>query len=190
MKVVILGAGGHAQSVLEAIKLLPDFEVVGLFDDNPNLWKTKQWGFPVVGGIEALKLFPASKTVGFVVAIGNNQKRRELFLFARSFGFVPVTIVHPKATVSSSSQVGSGTVILANAAIGPGTRIGEDVIINTSAVVDHDCKLSDHVHISQGAVLAGNVIVGEGALISVGAIVASNCKIAAWERGTPGKIYP
>ncbi len=166
MKVVILGAGGHAQSVLEAIKLLPDFEVVGLFDDNPNLWKTKQWGFPVVGGIEALKLFPASKTVGFV----------------------PVTIVHPKATVSSSAQVGSGTVILANAAIGPGTRIGEDVIINTSAVVDHDCKLSDHVHISQGAVLAGNVIVGEGALISVGAIVAPIAKSPPGKEAHPGKF--
>ncbi len=53
-KLLIIGAGGHGQSVLEAVKLNGQFEVVGFVDDTLPLG-TLVLGYPVFGSVDLPK---------------------------------------------------------------------------------------------------------------------------------------
>jgi acetyltransferase EpsM len=104
----------------------------------------------------------------FVVAIGNQQKRREL---SERVAMSLVTVVHPKALVSPSARIGAGSIILQGAIVNVGARIGRFCIVNVGAIVSHHCELEDGVQVCDGAVLTGNVKCREGAFIGANATV-------------------
>lgn len=172
MRVLIVGAGGHAQVIADAIlcsgqggaKLRP----IGYVDDNPKLIGTTQLGLPVLGNITQLASFPHDAVI---VGIGNNQLRRQLFLYLQAQGETLISVVHPSAVLANDVVIGKGCVILANAVVGCSSRIGANTIINTAATVDHHNNIADHAHIAPGAHLGGDVTIGEGTLVGIGAIV-------------------
>jgi len=172
MAIVVYGAGGHARAVLELMERSAINPIVGIVDDNPELWNTKIDGISVVGNIEKLghliKVLHARRAA---IAVGDNVLRKKFGDHARSLGLRLPVLVHPAAYVSPKAQLGDGTVVMAGAVVGAHARIGELGIVNTRASVDHDCCLGDAVHIAPGVTLAGNVTVGNHTLVGVGACV-------------------
>ena len=170
MKVVILGAGGHAKVVCDALLSsgVPESDVLGFADDNPACIGTTVMGFPVLGSLDALKI---PRTVRVVMGVGDNAARRRLFERARALGYDCHTVVHPRAVIGRGSQLGAGVVVMANVVVNTDTRIEDDVILNTACSVDHDCRVGAHSHIAPGARVAGSVTVGEESMVGIGAAV-------------------
>lgn len=165
-KCAILGASGHGKVVAE-IAELNGYSEVHFFDEQwPKLRHQMHWN--IVGNTSSLLNLTGEYDL-IIVAIGDNTtrlaKQREL----QDAGGAFKALVHPSASVSLYSNLGLGTVVMANAVISPFASIGESCIINTSATIDHDCTISDGVHISPGANLAGTVKVGEKAWVGIGA---------------------
>ena len=81
------------------------------------------------------------------------------------------------------TQIGVGSVIMANAVINPSAYVGEHSIVNTAAVVEHDNHIGSFAHISVGARLGGTVSVGNhtgiGATISNNISICDHCTIGA-----------
>lgn len=129
------------------------------------------------GGHAAVcKEIPYSGYADYFVAVGDNKARmREVEQRQGSFA----TLIHPSATVSASSVIGSGTVIMAGSVIQARTRIGKHCIVNSQAVVDHDCVIGDFSHIAPGSTLCGGVSVGSGSLIGAGSTVIPSVKIGS-----------
>ena len=94
-------------------------------------------------------------------------------------GFAFIDAIHPDASVSPSSKIGSGVAVMAGAIINADVHIADNVIINTGAIVEHDCRIADHVHISTGAKLAGGVTVERGVHVGIGASVRESITIGA-----------
>lgn len=117
---------------------------------------------------------------GFVVAIGDNEVRRERFEHYRSTGLRAVSVVHPSAVIAPGVDIGAGSVVFAGVIVNRDATIGENVILNTGCTVDHDCRIDDHVHVAPGVSLCGNVVVGEGALVGVGACAVPGAEIGPW----------
>lgn len=176
---VVIGAGGHARVVIDALRsegaatpvalVAPVAPPGGLVD-----------GVPWRGDDGALSALAAEGTVAFCLGVGgtgDNSSRTRLFDLAISAGLRPLTIVHPAAHIGASAVLGMGTFVAAGATIGPAVRIGRNVIVNTAAVVDHDCELADHVHVATGACLAGGIKVGASAHIGAGAVVKEGITI-------------
>ena len=167
-----MGAGGHARVVLELMDRAAINPIVGIVDDNPELWNTKIDGINVVGSIEKLgHLIKVLHVRRAAIAVGDNVLRKKFGDHARALGLRLPALIHPAAYVSPKAQLGDGTIIMAGAVVGPHARIGELGIVNTRASVDHDCCLGDAVHIAPGVTIAGNVTVGNFALVGVGACV-------------------
>jgi sugar O-acyltransferase (sialic acid O-acetyltransferase NeuD family) len=152
------------------------YRIVGIIDDDSNLWKSEFCGCPVIGGENVLK-DKTYRDTRLILAIGDNAARKKFWHTINVVGYELACAVHPSAQVGTNVSIGLGTVIMANIAINSGTRIGENVIINTGATVDHDCVLEDYVHISPGAHLAGDVWVGELTHIGIGASVVQGVRI-------------
>jgi UDP-perosamine 4-acetyltransferase len=182
LRVVGLGAGGHAKVVIEALGAIADYDVVALLDPRAELHGTAVLGVPVLGGDELLeRQYDAGVRHVFIGlgGAGDTGPRRRLYELARSRGFEAVSVVHPSAVVAPSAVVGRGATILTRAVVNADARLGEDVIVNTGAVVEHDCVVGDHVHVATGALLASGVVVGDGAHVGLGACVRQEVRVGA-----------
>jgi UDP-perosamine 4-acetyltransferase len=179
-RIVGVGAGGHAKSVLEAIRSSGKFEVVALVDDDPARAGSNLLGFPVEAA-EALERLRADGVTHAFVGVGGfgGTARRAVFERLVAAGFELPPIVHAGAHVSPWARLGRGTQVLARAVVNAGAEIDDDVIVNTGAVVEHDCRISAHVHIAPGALLAGLATVGESVHVGLGAIVLEGVRIGS-----------
>ena len=170
MKLTILGAAGHGRVVADIAELL-GYAEIDFLDDNPQL---KFCGKYPVTGKTALA---ATLTHDLFVAIGDRELRARMLeeLFAQGKS-IP-TLVHPKAVVAATVELGKGTVVMAGAVINPNVRVGRGCIVNTCASIDHDCVVGAYVHVAVGAHLCGAVTVGDLTLIGAGATVINNLDI-------------
>lgn len=180
MRVIGLGAGGHAKVVIDILRLMEDYEVVGLLDPKRELWGTKVLRVPVIGDDDLLpELYDKGVRFAFIGlgGVGDTRPRRRLYEKARQTGFDIVPAIHPRSVISACASIGHGPTVLAGAVVNSAARIGDNVIVNTGAVVEHDCEVGDHVHIATGARLASSVYVGEGSHIGLGACIRQGIHI-------------
>jgi sugar O-acyltransferase (sialic acid O-acetyltransferase NeuD family) len=179
LPIVILGAGGHAQVIADALRAAPVTATAPLafLDDNASIHHTERLGIPVLGAIGDLATIPHR---GVVIGIGNNRVRKQIAdrLLAQGEHFV--SVVHPRATIAPGVPIGAGSVIFANVVVNTGSHIGIHVVLNTGCTVDHHNQIADFVHIAPGAHLGGDVTVDEGAFIGIGGTVMPQRKIGAW----------
>lgn len=179
MRAVLIGAGGHARSVIEAARG-GDLELVACTDPRAELHGTELDGVPIVGGDEGLPALRAAGVEAAVMglgAVGDNALRARLFAEVVSVGFRPAAVVAADATVAQTATLAGGCVVLTRAVVGPGAVLGINVVVNTGAIVEHDCVLGDHAHVASGAVLGGAVTVGELAHVGLGATVRQGVRI-------------
>jgi len=181
MRVIVLGAGGHAQVVADILLRMRDAGAhlcpVGYLDDNSHLRNTLPLGLPVLGTLAELDGFEHDAVV---LGIGDNRTRSRIYLALSASGEIFAAAIHPRSIVAPDVPVGAGTVICAGAIVNPGAAIGANVILNTGCTVDHHNHIGDHAHIAPGAHLGGDVSVGEGALVGIGATVMPQRRIGAW----------
>ncbi len=178
LPVIILGAGGHAKVLIDAL-----FEssavIAGVLDPDPELAGTCVLGVPVLGNDNIATEFPPSEVqlVNGLGSVGTPAKRRQLYDKFKALGFCFATVVHPSAIVASDVVLGEGAQVMAGSVIQPGCSIGCNCIINTRASIDHDCIVGDHAHIAPGATLSGGISVGEATHIGTGATVIQGISI-------------
>jgi sugar O-acyltransferase (sialic acid O-acetyltransferase NeuD family) len=180
-RILILGAGGHAQVVADILLSASEednrIQPIGYLDDNPLLSGQILLELPVLGNLAALSQIAHDAVV---IAIGNNATRRALYdrLFASGEQFA--TARHPRATIARDVVIHPGSVVCAGVVINPGSVIGHDVILNTSCSVDHHNWIGDHAHIAPGVHLGGDVRIGAGTLVGIGATVMPQRKVGTW----------
>jgi len=180
LPIVILGAGGHAKVLIEA--LLADAAVIaGIVDADPALGGMQLLGVPVLGGDELVETFPASEIMlaNGIGSVGLPVRRRELFERFKNRGYRFAAVIHPSAVIASDVELGEGVQIMAGAVIQPGSRIGSNAVINTRASVDHDCRIGEHTHLAPGVTLSGAVTVGGTCHIGTGATVIQGIAIGS-----------
>jgi len=179
--IILIGASGHARVVIETIKLLPDFELVGLIDDfqQPG---TKVVDVSVLGGMHDLPLLVATHRIThYHVAIGDNYKRYELSHKVRET--VPAlqfaNIVHPSARISSSARLSrrGGVFVGTNCVLNSHARLHEGCLINTAAVVEHDCEMYDFASLAPSATMGGNCSIGTHTAIGIGATLCHRISV-------------
>ncbi len=180
MRVIGIGAGGHAKVVIEILRLVGNYELIGLLDPRPDLLNTRVLGVSVLGHDSLLpEIYASGIRHAFIGAgtVGDARLRRTLYQKARAEGFEIVSALHPAAYVSDSAVIGDGPTVMAGAVINAAACVGDNVIVNSGAVVEHDCILRNHVHIAPGACLSGGVRVGDSSHIGVGAVVLQGIEI-------------
>jgi len=181
MKQVIgLGAGGHAKVVIEILRLLGGYDIIGLLDSRPETRGSTVLGIKVLGDDSLLpEIHGRGVRYAFVGVggVGDSGPRARLYALARENGFEMTCAVHPQSMISPSAVIGDGPTVMAAAVINADACLADNVIINTGAIVEHDCIIGNHVHVATGARLGGAVVVADGAHIGLGAGVRQGLRI-------------
>lgn len=177
--ILLIGGGGHCKSVIDTIKLMKIYNIVGILDLQEKVGK-------VIGNTEIINTddsleYYYNKGVEYAFislgSIGDVSLRRKLYLKAHNIGYKFPNIVDNTSIVSERAKIGNGNFIGKGAIINSDVVIGSNCIINTGSIVEHDCIIENFCHIAPGVTMSGNVSVGENTHIGTGTTIIQNIKI-------------
>ncbi len=181
---VIVGGGEHARVVIEAARTRSEaWQVLGIGDPGPATRTRQLLGVEHLGDdgdlaaqIDRLQgdLRPWC-VLGFVGSDGAQARRRAVERLGPAARWA--TVVHDRAWVSPSAELGEGSVILAGAIVNAGAVTGRHAIVNSAAILEHDVVLGDHVHVGPGAILGGGSRAGSGVVLGVGSLVRDHVEV-------------
>lgn len=172
---LLVGSGGFGRETAEAVRALnaagTPWRLLGFIDDAPTQVGKVVDGTPVLGGREEIKRFPDARVVVCTGRPGNYVSRlrivSELGLPDERYA----TIIHPSASVSSSSSVGPGTVLLAGTVLTAAVRVGSHVAVMPHVTMTHDDVIDDFATLTSRVALGGDVRIGRCAYIGAGALI-------------------
>lgn len=175
--IVLVGFGGHAKSVIDAIERGRQYRIAGFTEMKTC---SEYHGYVCLGTDERLdEIFRGGVQNAFVCIgyMGTGHIRDSLYSRLKNIGFSVPVISDPSAVISKSAVIGEGTFVGKNAVINADACIGKMTIINTASVVEHEVSVGDFSHIAVGAVLCGRVQVGHHCLVGANATVIQGIKI-------------
>ncbi len=108
MRLLIIGAGGHAKVVLDAA-IACGFEIAGVIGQPGGI--STLMGYPVTHDATAVE------ADGFIAAIGDNAARAAEFDRLCSSYLAPTSVIHPSAILADSVELGAGTFVAAGVVV-------------------------------------------------------------------------
>ena len=170
--VALIGAGGHARSLLAVLQRL-SINVQAVYDDSYSGAGESILGCPVAGDLAAVP-----REHRLILAVGSLRRRAELVL-RFSGRWLDGNVVHPQSILEPSVSLGRSNQVLAGAVLNACARIGDHNIMNTRCVIEHETVLGDLNHISVGAVLCGRVEIGDRCFIGAGAVIIDKVRLGS-----------
>ena len=180
-KVLLLGGGGHAKCVIDAMHLDGKYAPYCVLDFKEKVGESVL-GVKITGSDVDLPVYYKRGIKLCFVALGSTgdpARRIALWKLAVKAGFELPSIIHPSAFVSAHAVTGRGVYIGPGAIVNAGAVIGEGCIINSGAIVEHDCRIGAFAHIAPGAVLSGGVTVGDRTHLGTGCSVTHGVSLGA-----------
>lgn len=182
-KLIIIGAGGYAKSVLDSVDYF-NYEMVGFLDEYKK--EKEHLGYPILAN--SLDELENKESFVYIIAIGNNSARKIWFERLQKLHLRLVNVVDKSAIVSPYAQVGNGCFIGKMAIVNSNAVVGDNCIVNTKALLEHGCYLDRHVNISTNSVLNGDVYVEDGAFVGSSSVTIGQLRIGAWSTVGAGAV--
>ena len=181
---VIFGSGGFGRETAEAVRALNEcganWHLLGYLDDDQARHGIFVDGVPVLGGRDKLRRLSDASVV---VCTGRPDNYVSRLQIVADLDLPPeryATIVHPTASVSSSSSIGPGSVLLAQVTLTAAVHVAAHVTIMPHATLTHDDVIDDFVTIASGVCLGGGVRIGRAAYLGAGALIREGRTIGAY----------
>ena len=189
-KILIFGAGGHANSCIDVIEAENKFKIIGLIGKKKEIGK-KVGNYEIIGSEENLSNLLKKGVKYAHIALGgidNLKIRKNLFLYLKKKNFFFPKIISPISYVSKKTQISEGTIVMHGAIINSNTTIGSNCIINTKSLIEHDClidimfiylqeqllmpyKIGSDTFTGSGAVLRNNLTIKPNTFIKMGTLL-------------------
>lgn len=184
---LVVGAGGFAKEIIEAIldnnpeEQLVFFDDVNKYDKNNFLNK-----FPILTTKDQAKEYLGTNDKRFVLGIGKPSLRLKLASELKELGGEMHTVISTKSSVGKFENIiGKGSCLLQQVIVENSNTIGEGTLVHVGSLISHDVVVGNYTEISPyvkllGKVKIGNLVsVGTGAIILPGIHVEDNAVIGA-----------
>ncbi|MDC8758885.1 acetyltransferase [Janthinobacterium fluminis] len=182
LPVIIVGAGGHAAVVADAL-LAAGAAVLGFTDTDPARHGRVLCGLPVLGDDAVLARYERAglRLANGLGGLGGEtpplRARVQERLEAQGWQFCGVR--HPGAIVSPFARLGAAVQLMAGCVVQPGAELGAGCIVNTGAIVEHDACIGAWSHLAPRAVVCGQVRIGAACHVGAGATVRQDVRLGA-----------
>ena len=163
LPIAVIGAGGHALSVLDAAAS-GGFEPVAFVDP---LKVGILCGLPVVASVSDLDDTVADLALGIGANFLRQVEYERLIDAAPKYRFP--AIIHRSAWVSPTASIGAGAVVLSMASVGANCVVGIGAVMNTSSSLDHSSQILGFSSLGPGAHTGGEVRIGERTMVGLNA---------------------
>lgn len=178
-KIVLLGSGGHAKSVVDSLEQKGEYEIAGFLDV-----KGKQTfsyhDYQVIGTDDDIeKLYKQGIRYAFITIgyLGKPTARELLYDRLQQAHFQIPFIIDASVHIANDVVIGEGTFIGKHVIVNAEAKIGKMCIINSGAIIEHDCQIGNYSHIAVGAVLCGEARIEEKVFIGANATLIQGIQI-------------
>lgn len=171
-KINILGIGHNSIAMID---LAEDcgYDIAGLYHYSGDRTGEDYFGFTISGCTEELLNQDSLSGMNFLLTMGENSIRTELYnrIIAKG-GCVP-TLIHPTATVSKRSQIGNGVIIMPHSIVQADVTIEDNTIITLNSTVSHSSTIGNNCFISGHNLIGAYVNIGDGCWIGQSCLIVS-----------------
>lgn len=204
-RILIIGAGGLGKEVVDLVKAMGGYEIVGFLDDNIEIKGTSINHVPVLDTTGYLDQYQGVDNVA--IAIANPKIKKKIYERIMRIGFKYPNLVHPTAMMGSNVKLGVGNIIGANSILSTEVTLQDFVTVNPQCGIGHESELRSFTTLYWNVNISGNVTVQEGcelgskscvlqglnitrhAIIGAGAVVVKDIHESGTYIGVPaGKI--
>jgi sugar O-acyltransferase (sialic acid O-acetyltransferase NeuD family) len=174
-KIILLGSGGHASVLFEALSLLNE-QLKGIVDKQSKRFFDH---CPYLGDDVYLDSLEPShfKLVNGIGRNGYQNRRAEIFQNFKTKGFDFLSVIHPSVILARDVSCNEGVQLMAGVIIQPNVQIHKNVIVNTGALIEHDSYIAEHVFVGPRATICGGARIDEHAFIGAGAVLLPGVKV-------------
>ena len=162
-KLLILGAGGYGKTIADLASQLGCYGKIAFLDDG-------RAGKEILGKCGEFLSFTDGKT-DMYPAFGNNAIRMQWLKTLQDAGIAVPTLIHPRAYVSPTAKLGSGTMILPMAVVNTGVTVEDGCIINIGVLIDHDSVIGEGSHLAPGAIVKAENRIPSGMKVESGTVI-------------------
>ena len=168
-KLILIGAGGYAKSVLDSVDYF-NYQVVGFIDvyfiSIGNNLKRKKWYDKLVQEHKRIiNIVDRSAIISPNANIGNG------------------CFVGKMAIINSNAYISDNSIINTKALVEHGCSLEKHVNMSTNSVINGDVKIGEGSFIGSCSVIIGQLSVGNWSTVGAGAVV-----IRSVEDGVPAKV--
>ena len=157
---LILGAGQYGRVVRETAEAMGCFEKICFLDDSSPLAAGKMAEYESLRGTFSSAF----------VAMGNPQLRMQWLEKLEQAGYEIPVLIHPNAYVSSSAQLGKGTIVEPMAVVNSEAIVEAGGLLCAACVVNHNAHVMAVCQVDCKAVVASNAVVPEGTKVFSGTV--------------------
>ena len=200
--IIIVGAGGFGREAYYLIKTInavsTRWKIKGFINDIPVDLKSKKIDVPIIGTI---KDWQPSENEVFVMGISSPVGKAKVAGILKQRGARFETLIHPKAEINETVEMGEGCVIGGRSIIGDWVVLGDFVHIAGSSI-GQDRQIGDfstttaftnvatgnigkRVFVASHAVILKDV--GDDAFVAAGSIVMSKVRAGMRVMGCPAR---
>ena len=179
--IAIFGAGGFGREIACLIKQInnekPTWNLVGFYDDNPQLLGTKNEYGEILGGIDALNQYDQELAVA--IAIGNPSVVKKVVESITNKNVSFPNLVAPDVIVMDEENfsMGRGNIICSKCWISCNVHFGDFNILNVGTTIGHDVQMGNYNSLMPAVNISGEVTIGEENFFGVASAVLQRKKI-------------
>lgn len=175
-KIVIIGSGGHAISLIDLIKSTSRYEIIGYFD----ILENKNFNVKYLGSDSNAKNFLKIKNAALGIGLNVTQaKKISIVQKYKKLGFVFPPLKHKFSYISETVKICEGSQIFAGCIINSNSIIGNFSTINTASLIEHDCIIGQNCFIAPKSVLLGGCEIGKNSIIGSNNLLLPKTKLKA-----------
>lgn len=181
-EIVVIGSSDVFE-IIEDVFSKNNHKIIGyisLQKENSSTYTNYEY----LGNDDSIKQY-AKRGCKFVLSMGNNRKREQLFKKIKEFKGKFLTVSHHTCAIYKSAKIGEGCVIAPLSVVSAKAEIGLSTMIGYQSLVGHDVIIGDFSFLAPGAKIlnraeiGNNVIIGANAVIMPKIKIGNNVKIAA-----------
>lgn len=177
--IAIFGAGGFGREVACLINLInkekPIWNMIGFFDDNPELkGKRNEYG-EIHGGVDVLNAW--NKPLCLLIAIGSGITVKIIVeKITNDCIEFPNFIYKPSMSDENNINLGKGNIII-DSHLSCAVSIGNFNMLNGDVVLGHDVQIGNYNTFMPGTRISGEVVVSDECFFGVNSVVLQQIKI-------------
>lgn len=160
-QLIIVGTGAVAAettSFIEDSQYSSSYNVriKGYLDINDHNMLKYEYRNPYLGEVEN---YAIETDDYFIVAIGNNNYRKENVDKILQKGDIFINLIHQTCIIANTAKIGIGNIIYPYSIIGPEVQLGDFNVLTSRSTISHDCSVGNYNFFAIASV-SGNVNIG------------------------------
>ncbi|KAA5824419.1 acetyltransferase [Algibacter amylolyticus] len=170
--IYLIGVGYYTEVIIELARDC-GYQVAGLYHYNEDRVGEIVLGVKIIDTTKAL--FSGNiKGKKFGVSVGENNTRESISKTIRSLGGETPNLIHPKAVLSPSVEIGVGCFIHAMAILHTATKIGDDCIVSSGSMLGHHASLGNVCFMAPFSLVGAYSTIGERVLFGLNSLILPN----------------